>query len=396
MLKGKNVLLGISASIAAYKSASICRLLVKEGANVKVLMTPDSVNFITPLTLATLSKNPVYNQYFDPKSGEWSNHVELAKWADFFLLAPATANTLAKMANGICDNLLLATYFSMESKVYFAPAMDLDMHKHPVNIENIKKLQSFGNILIPAESGELASGLVGEGRMAEVEHIMEFIQTTDSFWFEKKVLITAGPTYEAIDPVRFIGNHSSGKMGVSLANDAIKRGADVTFIHGPIQVELPNGSTNIAVTSANEMFLACKEIQKDAEIIIMSAAVADYTPENTADKKIKKSELSLKVDLKPTRDILKFFGDNKLGNQYLVGFALETDNELENAKSKLTRKNLDLIVLNSLSEKGAGFKFDTNKVTLINRCNKLWSFELKSKQEVAEDILSVIKENLSR
>lgn len=395
MLKGKNVLLGISASIAAYKSASICRLLVKEGANVKVLMTPDSVNFITPLTLATLSKNPVYNQYFDPKSGEWSNHVELAKWADFFLLAPATANTMAKMANGICDNLLLATYFSMESKVYFAPAMDLDMYKHPANIENIKKLQSFGNILIPAESGELASGLVGEGRMAEVESIMEFIQTSDSFWIGKKVLITAGPTYEAIDPVRFIGNHSSGKMGVSLANNAIQRGADVTLIHGPIQVELPKWSTNIAVTSAKEMFEACREIQKEAEIIIMSAAVTDYTPETTADIKIKKSEQNLKVDLKPTQDILKFFGDNKLDNQYLVGFALETDNELENAKSKLARKNLDLIVLNSLREKGAGFKSDTNKITLIDKSNKLSNFELKSKQEVAKDILSVIKENLS-
>ena len=395
MLKGKNVLLGISASIAAYKSASICRLLVKEGANVKVLMTPDSVNFITPLTLATLSKNPAYNQYFDPNSGEWSNHVELAKWADFFLLAPATANTIAKMANGICDNLLLATYFSMESKVYFAPAMDLDMYKHPANIENIKKLQSFGNILIPAESGELASGLVGEGRMAEVENIMEFIQTSDSFWIGKKVLITAGPTYEAIDPVRFIGNHSSGKMGVSLANNAIQKGADVTLIHGPIQVELPKGSTNIAVTSAKEMFEACREIQKDAEIIIMSAAVADYTPETTADRKIKKSEQSLKVDLKPTQDILKFFGDNKLDNQYLVGFALETDNELENAKSKLARKNLDLIVLNSLREKGAGFKSDTNKITLIDKSNKLSNFELKSKQDVARDILSVIKENLS-
>lgn len=393
MLEGKNVLLGISASIAAYKSASICRLLVKEGANVKVLMTPDSVNFITPLTLSTLSKNPVYNRYFDPKSGEWSNHVELAKWADFLLLAPATANTIAKMANGICDNLLLATYFSMEKKVYFAPAMDLDMYKHPANIANIQKLESFGNVLIPVESGELASGLVGDGRMAEVDNILTFIKKEDSFWKDKKVLITAGPTYEAIDPVRFIGNHSSGKMGVALANEALLKGADVTLIHGPILVGIPSRSNNISVTNAAEMFEACKSELSAADIIIMSAAVADYTPKSTSDKKIKKSDSLLQVNLKPTKDILKFIGENKTDNQYLVGFALETDNELENARGKLKRKKLDLIVLNSLQEKGAGFGTNTNKITLIDKNNKIDHFELKAKQEVAKDILKSIKDN---
>jgi phosphopantothenoylcysteine decarboxylase/phosphopantothenate--cysteine ligase len=394
MLKGKNVLLGISASIAAYKSAIICRLLIKEGAKVKVLMTPDSVNFISPLTLSTLSKNPVYSQYFDPNSGEWSNHVELAKWADFFVLAPATANTIAKMANGICDNLLLATYFSMENPVYFAPAMDLDMFKHPANQNNLERLISYGNQMIPAESGELASGLFGEGRMAEPENIISFLGQDGSFWQGKKVLITAGPTYEAIDPVRFIGNHSSGKMGISLANEFIKRGAKVTLIHGPITIQLPSNSTNISVVSAQEMFDSCKLEYEKSDVIIMAAAVADYTVVNKASEKIKKSDSSLNLKLESTKDILMYLGKNKTENQFLVGFALETNDEINHAKSKLKRKNLDLIILNSLRDKGAGFATDTNKIVILDKNNNQEEYELKSKHAVAVDIINSIEMNL--
>ncbi len=327
MLQGKNVLLAISGSIAAYKSATLCRLLIKQGANVKVLMTPDSVHFITPLTLSTLSKNPVYSAYFDPKSGEWSNHVELAKWADLFLLAPATANTLAKMANGVCDNLLLATYFSMANPVYFAPAMDLDMYQHPANRANIEKLVSYGNILIPAGNGELASGLHGEGRMAEEDDIIQAIGNQSSVWSGKKVLITAGPTYEAIDPVRFIGNLSSGKMGIALAKEAHKRGAKVTLVHGPISISVPEGVQTIAVTSAHEMHEACLSAFDDSQVCIMAAAVADYRPKSIADQKIKKTNASLNIDLEPTIDILTELGKKKQAGQTLVGFALETDNE---------------------------------------------------------------------
>lgn len=391
MLQGKNILLGVSASIAAYKSAFLCRLLVKEGANVKVLMTPDSVNFITPLTLSTLSKNPVYSQYFDAKSGEWSNHVELAKWADFFILAPATANTIAKMANGICDNLLLATYFSMENPVFFAPAMDLDMFQHPANKANIQKLISYGNYLIPAEDGELASGLHGEGRMAEVENILDAITPKPSFWTNKKVLISAGPTYEPIDPVRFIGNHSSGKMGIAIANAALQKGANITLVHGPVSIDLPQKSNNIAVKTAKEMHEACLLNYSDAEIIIMSAAVADFTPQNTTNQKIKQKEGNLTITLEPTTDILKELGSLKKQNQFLVGFALETNDEINHAKEKLIRKNLDLIILNSLKDKGAGFGTDTNKISIINKDNKLITFELKSKKELAFDILSTVE-----
>lgn len=394
MLKGKNVLLGVSAGIAAYKAAHLCRALVKKGANVKVLMTPDSAHFITPLTLSTLSKNPVAIDYFDERTGEWENHVELAKWADFFLLAPATANTLAKMANGLCDNVLLATYFSIpdQNSVFFAPAMDLDMHNHPAIQKNISKLQSFGNQLIPAEEGELASGLQGKGRMAEVDHILQFVEgSLQGTWKGKKLLITAGPTYESIDPVRFIGNHSSGKMGYALAEAAVKRGAAVTLISGPTQIELNASLKLIKVTSAQEMFEAVKAHYEEANCLIFSAAVSDYRPTTSAEKKIKKKSSELQIDLQPTPDILKYVGEHKKAAQFLVGFALETDNEKENAKGKLKRKNLDLIVLNSLNDQGAGFGHDSNKVTLLDANNNEANFELKSKAMVAEDILNAIE-----
>ncbi|MBL4709677.1 MAG: bifunctional phosphopantothenoylcysteine decarboxylase/phosphopantothenate--cysteine ligase CoaBC [Flavobacteriales bacterium] len=389
MLKGKNVLLGVSGSIAAYKAATICRELIKQGANVKVLMTPDSVNFITPLTLSTLSKNPVNLEYADAKTGSWNNHVELAKWADFFLLAPATQNTLAKMANGICDNLLLATYFSMENKTYFAPAMDLDMFKHPSNQQNIQKLQSNGNVLNPAESGELASGLYGEGRMAAVENILAAITLAPGKLTGKKVLITAGPTYEAIDPVRFIGNHSSGKMGYSLAEEAANRGAEVILISGPTNITPPSISEFVRVQSAQEMFEAVRS--READLFILAAAVADYTVENPASEKIKKKTDTLHIDLKPTVDILHYVGLNKQDGQFVVGFALETNNEEANAIGKLERKKCDLIVLNSLQNKGAGFGGDTNRVTIFDKDNKKTAFKLKTKKEVAQDILDTIE-----
>lgn len=389
MLKGKNVLLGISGSIAAYKSAILCRVLIKEGANVKVLMTPDSVKFITPLTLSTLSKNPVYSAYSDDKTGEWNNHVELAKWADFFLLAPATQNTIAKMANGICDNLLLATYFSMENKTYFAPAMDLDMFKHPASQQNIKRLESFGNILIPAESGELASGLVGEGRMAEVDNILKSISHRDTSWKGKKVLITAGPTYESIDPVRFIGNHSSGKMGYALAEKALNKGAEVILISGPTQLHVPKGAQLIKVKSAAEMLAAVRGHK--ANLYICAAAVADYTISNPASQKIKKKTASMSIELTPTVDILAEIGANKKEGEFVVGFALETNNEEENAQAKMERKNCDMIVLNSLQNEGAGFGGDTNQITIFYKDNKRIKFELKSKSAVAQDIIDTIQ-----
>lgn len=391
MLKGKNVLLGVCGSIAAYKAALIVRLLVKKGANVKVLMTPSSVDFIKPLTFSTLSKNPVYSSYFEEESGSWNNHVELAKWADFMLIAPATQNTIAKMANGICDNLLMATYFSMQNEVYVAPAMDLDMYQHPANKENLSKLKKFGNQLIPAEKGELASGLYGEGRMAEPETILQAIDQKKATLKGQTVLITAGPTYEQIDPVRFIGNHSSGKMGYELAKDAVRRGAKVILISGPSNEVAPYVDIFIAVTSANEMFEAVKKYQKKATIFIMSAAVSDYQVKKVAVDKIKKSDASLTIDLEPTTDILKYVGQNKTNKQYVVGFALETFNEEANAKEKLQNKNCDLIVLNSLKNQGSGFGFDTNQVTIFDKNNKKTTFELKSKAAVAVDILNHIQ-----
>lgn len=394
MLQGKNVLLAVSGSIAAYKSANLCRLLIKNGANVKVLMTPDSANFITPLTLSTLSKNPVFLHYSNPEDGTWNNHVELAKWADLFLLAPATANTIAKMANGICDNLLLATYFSMENTVYFAPAMDLDMYQHPANKANIERLIGFGNVLIPAESGELASGLVGEGRMAAEENIIAAIDCNTGFWKGKKVLISAGPTQENIDPVRYIGNRSSGKMGFALVEALSSKGALVSLVHGPVSISVPKVFNSIAVQTAEEMYEACHTWFKDCEVCIMAAAVADFKPKNTASEKIKKAKAENYIELEKTKDILASLGSEK-NKQFLVGFALETENEIENAKQKLEKKNLDLIVLNSLKTEGAGFGHDTNQVIFLDNHNNQVNFKLKSKSAVAHDLIDYIEQSLT-
>lgn len=395
ILSGKNILLGVSAGIAAFKSTTLVRQFIKAGANVQVVMTPASKDFVTPLTLSTLSKNPVYSTFTneEDENATWNNHVELGLWADYFVIAPATANTLSKMANGTCDNLLLATYLSAKCKVYFAPAMDLDMYKHPSTLNSFKKLQSFGNVMIPATSGELASGLVGQGRMAEPEDIVSFIEKDISKELPlngKKVMITAGPTYEAIDPVRFIGNHSSGKMGFEIAKAAANLGADVILISGPThQTVTHNLITVEPVVSAQDMYVAAHNYFKSVDIAIAAAAVADYKPKEIATQKIKKEEPTLFLELEKTKDILASLGQIK-EQQFLVGFALETNNEIENAKSKLKRKNLDLIVLNSLQDKGAGFKSDTNKVTLIDKTETINTFELKSKTEVAKDILNTI------
>ena len=395
VLSGKNVLLGVTAGIAAYKTAYLVRLFIKAGANVQVVMTPAAKDFVTPLTLSTLSKNPVHSTFVDTESDndQWNNHVELALWADLMLVAPATANTMAKMASGTCDNLLMATYLSAKAKVYFAPAMDLDMYQHKTTKENIEKLQEFGNVFIPPTTGELASGLIGEGRMAEPEDIVKFIERDIESKLplnNKRVLITAGPTYETIDPVRFIGNHSSGKMGFALADQAAKLGAEVFLITGPSNEKLTyNSIKRIDVVSADDMYNATHKYFNNSDIAIFAAAVADYTPKNVASQKIKKKDASLDIELKPTKDILASVGKIK-EKQFLVGFALETNNELENAKNKLKRKNLDLIVLNSLQDKGAGFKGNTNKITLIDKNESITSFELKSKKEVAEDIFKEI------
>ncbi len=394
LLAGKKILLGVTGSIAAYKSAVLIRLLVKNGAEVKVVMTPDAKEFITPLTLGTLSKNPVLSSFSSSNDGTWNNHVELGLWADILLIAPATANTIGKMANGICDNLLLAVYLSARCKTYIAPAMDLDMHAHPSVMANLKKLQSFGNIIIEAEEGELASGLNGKGRMAEPEHILEKITsalTDDTLLRGKRVLVTAGPTYENIDPVRFIGNHSSGKMGFALAEDFAAHGAQVILVTGPTDEKHHHPNIKrIDVVSAADMFnTTVKEFRK-SQVAVMSAAVADFTPQKVEIKKIKKSSTGLTLKLKKTRDILAELGKNKTRNQVLVGFALETDNEMENAKKKLRNKNLDFIVLNSLKTKGAGFKRETNQVTIIDKNLETSAFPLKSKQEVARDIVNKV------
>jgi phosphopantothenoylcysteine decarboxylase / phosphopantothenate---cysteine ligase len=398
VLSGKNILLGVTAGIAAYKSAFLVRLLIKKGANVKVIMTPASKDFVTPLTLSTLSKNEVYSSFtkVDNENAQWNNHVELALWADLFLIAPATANTMSKMANGTCDNLLLAVYLSAKCPVYYAPAMDLDMYKHPSTLEYFKKLNDFANIQIPAAIGELASGLEGQGRMAEPEDIVLLIEKNilDALPLKNKnLLITAGPTYEAIDPVRFIGNHSSGKMGYAIAKVAANLGAQVTLISGPVSLHIKNEAIQVInVISANEMFEATHRYFKNCDIAILSAAVADFKPNEVALQKIKKKEETLTIKLTKTKDILASLGEIK-SNKYLVGFALETQNELENAKTKLKKKNLDLIVLNSLNDKGAGFQSDTNKITLISKDNKIVSFNVKLKNEVANDILQhIIKE----
>ena len=401
VLKEKKILLGITAGIAAYKTASLVRLFIKLGAEVKVIMTPASKNFITPLTLSTLSKNPVHSTFYSKEDENelWNNHVELGLWADYMLIAPATANTLSKMANGTCDNLLLATYLSSKCTVYFAPAMDLDMHKHPSSIESLNKLQSFNNIIIPATSGELASGLIGEGRMAEPEDIVFFIEKDISSKLPlkgKKVLVTAGPTYEAIDPVRFIGNHSSGKMGFAIASAAANLGAEVFLISGPSNQQIKHSLVHrVDVVSAEEMYDASHMYFKDVDIAILSAAVADYKPKKSASQKIKKTDTALELSLSPTKDILASLGAIKK-QQYLVGFALETNNELENAKGKLKRKNLDAIILNSLQDKGAGFAKDTNKITIIDKEFNEKAFKLKSKVAVAKDIMNEIVNRIKK
>jgi len=395
ILSSRNVLVGVTAGIAAYKIAHLVRLLIKAGAHVKVIMTPAAKDFITPLTLSTLSKNAVHSTFYDKEDENevWNNHVELGLWADLFIIAPATANTLSKMAHGTCDNLLLATYLSAKCKVYFAPAMDLDMYKHQSTVDSLEKLESFGNKMIPAESGELASGLVGMGRMAEPETMLDFVEKDLLEGLplnEKKVLITAGPTYEAIDPVRFVGNHSSGKMGFELAECASSLGAEVILITGPSsQVLNSSRIKRIDVVSAQEMYDCVHDYYKNIDIGIAAAAVADYRPTTIADQKIKKRGESMSIEMVKTPDILASMGASK-SSQFLVGFALETTNEIENAKDKLKRKNLDMIVLNSLQDKGAGFKKDTNKITIIGNDNKQIEFALKSKKEVASDIFNEI------
>lgn len=400
ILSGKNILLGISGGIAAYKTASLVRLFIKSGANVQVVMTPASKEFITPLTLSTLSKNPVHSSFTNDEDDNavWTNHVDLGLWADLVVIAPATANTLSKMANGVCDNLLLAVYLSAKCPVYFAPAMDLDMYKHKSTLRSFKVLKSYGNIMIPATSGELASGLVGEGRMAEPEDIVAFIENDILEKLPlrgKKVLITAGPTYEAIDPVRFIGNHSSGKMGFEIAKASANLGAEVILITGPTHEKVTHSFINtVPVVSASDMYNEVHKHFETVDVAILSAAVADFTPKEVASKKIKKTNASLTIELVKTKDILASLGAIKT-HQFLVGFALETDNELENAKDKLKRKNLNLIVLNSLNDEGAGFKGNTNKVTFIDADEAITEFQLKSKSAVANDLLNKILEQIN-
>ena len=395
VLSGKKIVLGISGGIAAYKTATLVRLFIKAGAEVQVIMTPASKDFVTPLTLSTLSKNPVYSTFYneEDENASWNNHVEIGLWADLMLIAPATANTMSKMTNGTCDNLLLATYLSAKCPVYFAPAMDLDMYKHPSTLASFTALKSFGNIMIPAESGELASGLSGEGRMAEPENIIAFIENDIAEKLPlrgKKILITAGPTYEAIDPVRFIGNHSSGKMGFEIANEAAKLGAEVTLISGPAHLNVENKLIRLVrVVSAEEMYNQCHNYFENTDVAIAAAAVADYRPKNVASQKIKKTENSFNIELERTEDILASLGQIKK-NQFLIGFALETENEIENAKAKIQKKNLDLIVLNSLQDDGAGFGTPTNKVTFIDSKFNIEPMNLKSKGKVAQDILNKV------
>jgi phosphopantothenoylcysteine decarboxylase/phosphopantothenate--cysteine ligase len=398
MLRDKKILLGVTGSIAAYKSAVLTRLLVKAGATVKVVMTSSAADFITPLTLSTLSKNPVLTDFVKDETGQWNNHVDLGLWADVMIIAPASANTVAKMANGLCDNLLLAVYLSARCPVYFAPAMDLDMLQHPATEANFQKLKSFGNILIDAGYGELASGLTGNGRMAEPEEIVSVLEkhfAAEKVLQGKKVLVTAGPTYEAIDPVRFIGNHSSGKMGFSLAEELAEQGASVSLVTGPTQQYINHPQVNVIhVTSAEEMYTSCASLFPTTDITVLAAAVADYRPVEVADQKIKKKDTNLTIELTKTQDIAASLGKMKHNGQVIVGFALETENEQTNALAKLEKKNFDLIVLNSLNDKGAGFGHDTNKITIMDRSQNVRSFELKNKKEVARDIVKAIIEKL--
>ena len=394
MLNGKKVLIGVSASIAAYKTVELVRLLKRGGASVKVIQTEASLLFVSPLALATLSENPVLSKMVDNDTGEWNSHVDLGLWADFMIIAPLTANTMAKMTSGECDNLLLATYLSAKCPIYFAPAMDLDMYKHPSTANNIIKLQSFGNILIPSGFGELASGLVGEGRMAEPLEIIEHINIDLSkalLLSDKEVLITAGPTYESIDPVRYIGNRSSGRMGIALALECANNGAKVKLVLGPTHIDVKHSNITIfKVESTNEMFEIVNSNFHSSDVSIFTAAVADYTPISFSKNKIKKSDENLTISLCRTTDILSVMALKKTDQQFVVGFALETENELENAIAKLRSKNLDMIVLNSLNYKGAGIAHSTNKITIIDGKNNIFDFELKDKSEVAKDIITKI------
>lgn len=392
MLSGKKILIGITGSIAAYKSIFLTRLLVKAGAEVKLILTPSARDFVTPLTLSTLSRNKVLTDLFEDDS--WSNHVMLGRWADLMLIAPLSCNTLSKMANGQCDNLLMAVYLSATCPVLVAPAMDEDMWRHPSTKNNLEKIAGFGNHILPVKEGSLASGLVGEGRMAEPEEIVEYMQ--QRFFLTgplkgKKVLVTAGPTYEPLDPVRFIGNHSTGKMGTAIAREFRNRGANVSLVLGPnVEIKDLNGIEVRQVTTSDEMYKACTELFPESEITIMAAAVADYGAVEIAENKIKKNEERFSLPLKRTTDILKTLGERKSGRQILVGFALETENEKEYAIDKLKRKNADLIVMNSLSEPGAGFGHDTNKISIFGKDGEETAFDLRSKTEVAKDIADII------
>ena len=394
MLKGKPIILGVTGSIAAYKAATLTRLLVKEGASVKVVMTPLAKEFITPLTMATLSKSPIMVDFYNPENGDWNSHVDLGLWADLYLIAPASANTIGKMAGGIADNLLLTTYLSAKCPVMVAPAMDLDMYKHPATQRNLKVLQSFGNIIIEPESGELASGLIGKGRMEEPERIVAFI--ADYFARQedfkgKKVVVTAGPTYEKIDPVRFIGNYSSGKMGLAIAEEFAGRGAEVVLVCGPVNLKTSHPAIRrVDVESAAQMYEVTSKEFVNSDVAVLSAAVADFTPKEKADHKIKRGKDDLLLELLPTKDIAAELGRIKTASQLLVGFALETNDEEVNALSKMQRKNLDMIVLNSLNDKGAGFSVDTNKVTILDKAGDKTVYELKTKVEVAKDIVDQI------
>ena len=398
MLKGKHIILGVTGSIAAYKAATLTRLLVKEGANVKVVMTPLAKEFITPLTMATLSKSPIMVDFYNPENGDWNSHVDLGLWADLYLIAPASANTIGKMAGGIADNLLLTTYLSAKCPVMVAPAMDLDMYKHPATQRNLKVLQSFGNIIIEPESGELASGLIGKGRMEEPERIVAFI--ADYFARQedfkgKKVVVTAGPTYEKIDPVRFIGNYSSGKMGLAIAEEFAGRGAEVVLVCGPVNLKTSHPAIRrVDVESAAQMYEVTSKEFVNSDVAVLSAAVADFTPKEKADHKIKRGKDDLLLELLPTKDIAAELGRIKTASQLLVGFALETNDEEGNALSKMQRKNLDMIVLNSLNDKGAGFSVDTNKVTILDKAGNKTVYELKTKVEVAKDIVDQIASRL--
>lgn len=394
MLENKKIVLGVTGSIAAYKACILARLLIKKGAEVQVVMTPSAKEFITPLTLATLTQKPVVSEFFDRRDGSWHSHVSLGLWADAMLVAPASASTIGKMANGIADNMLVTTYLSMKAPVFVAPAMDLDMYAHPSTQANLQKLQSYGNHIIEPGTGFLASKLEGKGRMEEPEKIVEVLEqyfAKQQKLAGKKVLITAGPTYEKIDPVRFIGNYSSGKMGFALAGVCAEQGAEVTLICGPVTLQTSHPNIKrIDVESAQQMYEAATKHFPKTDIAILCAAVADFTPKTTADKKIKRKGDDLTIKLQPTQDIAAALGAQKKKKQVLVGFALETDNELKNAKDKMERKNLDLIVLNSLQDKGAGFRVDTNKVTIIDRHNGLTAYDTKTKREVAEDIVECI------